>query len=153
MGHVKLLHVRLTQEHSISLLLSCKIWQSMHYASGGTVNFILVYALDTNLFLQASDSLHFLISQVIVHSQVKASLTIYDAWLDLQDGFAYSGKGDGRPISAFFPLTISSKSTAAILFSICLENTWAKGVTSCPLSLSLSFMHSTVSVYKYIDEY
>lgn len=65
---------------------------------------------------------------MIVQSQVKASLTIYDAWLDLQNGFAHSGKGDGKPISAFFPLTISSKSTAAILFSICLENTWAKGV-------------------------
>ncbi|XP_044472800.1 trafficking protein particle complex II-specific subunit 130 homolog isoform X2 [Mangifera indica] len=61
--------------------------------------------------------------QVIIHSQVKASLTIYDAWLDLQDGFIHAGQGDGRPMSAFFPLVISPTSRAGLLFSICLEKT------------------------------
>lgn len=53
-----------------------------------------------------------------MHSQVKASLHIHDAWIDLQDGFVHSGKGDGRPISSFFPLIISSTSRAALLFSV-----------------------------------
>ncbi|KAF2285964.1 hypothetical protein GH714_009233 [Hevea brasiliensis] len=61
-----------------------------------------------------------LLLQVILHSQVKASLTIYDAWLELQDGFVHTGKGNGRPTSSFFPLVISPTSKAGILFSICL---------------------------------
>ncbi|KAL2496069.1 Trafficking protein particle complex II-specific subunit [Forsythia ovata] len=64
--------------------------------------------------------------QVILQSQVKASLTVYDAWLDLQDGFVHAGKGDGRPTSNFFPLIVSPKSKAGILFSICLGNTLVK---------------------------
>ncbi|KAJ0980630.1 hypothetical protein J5N97_008885 [Dioscorea zingiberensis] len=59
-----------------------------------------------------------LLLQVIMHSQVKASIHIYDAWIDLQDGFVHIGKGDGRPISSFFPVVISPSSRAAILFSI-----------------------------------
>ncbi|KAM3744535.1 hypothetical protein ACB098_06G059500 [Castanea mollissima] len=62
-----------------------------------------------------------LLLQVILQSEVKATLTINDAWLDLQDGFVHTTKGDGRPTSAFFPLVISPHSRAAILFSICLE--------------------------------
>ncbi|KAK6154318.1 hypothetical protein DH2020_008566 [Rehmannia glutinosa] len=58
--------------------------------------------------------------------QVKASLAIYDAWLDLQDGFAHAGKGDGRPASSFFPLIVSPKSKAGILFSIYLAEASAK---------------------------
>ncbi|KAJ0102315.1 hypothetical protein Patl1_04570 [Pistacia atlantica] len=61
--------------------------------------------------------------QVILHSQVKASLTIYDAWLDLQDGFVHTGQTNGRPTSGFFPLVISPTSRGGILFSICLEKT------------------------------
>ncbi|KAM0948506.1 putative TRAPP II complex, TRAPPC10 protein [Dioscorea sansibarensis] len=49
---------------------------------------------------------------------LQASLHIHDAWIDLQDGFVHSGKGDGRPISSFFPLIISSTSRAALLFSV-----------------------------------
>ncbi|KAI3949933.1 hypothetical protein MKW92_020009 [Papaver armeniacum] len=63
-----------------------------------------------------------LLLQVTLHSQVKATLTIYDAWLDLQDGFAHTGEGDGRPTSSFFPLVISPSSRAGILFGICLGN-------------------------------
>ncbi|KAK6132777.1 hypothetical protein DH2020_033479 [Rehmannia glutinosa] len=64
--------------------------------------------------------------KVILQSQVKASLAIYDAWLDLQDGFAHAGKGDGRPASSFFPLIVSPKSKAGILFSIYLAEAPAK---------------------------
>ena len=61
--------------------------------------------------------------QVILHSQVKATLTINDAWLELQDGFVHTGQGDGRPTSSFFPLVIPPTSPtcfskAGILFSI-----------------------------------
>ncbi|XP_044499943.1 trafficking protein particle complex II-specific subunit 130 homolog isoform X2 [Mangifera indica] len=61
--------------------------------------------------------------QVMLHSQVKASLTISDAWLDLQDGFVHTGQGNGRPTSGFFPLVISPTSRAGLLFSIYLEKT------------------------------
>ncbi|KAL5804432.1 hypothetical protein ACOSQ3_031232 [Xanthoceras sorbifolium] len=67
-----------------------------------------------------------LLLQVILHSEVKATLTIFDAWLDLQDGFVHTGKSDGRPISGFFPLVISPTSRAGILFSICLGDTTAE---------------------------
>lgn len=59
-----------------------------------------------------------LLLQVILHSQVKATLTIYDAWLELQDGFIHTGQGTGRPTSSFFPLMISPSSRAGIMFSI-----------------------------------
>ncbi|KAF9590459.1 hypothetical protein IFM89_035336 [Coptis chinensis] len=55
---------------------------------------------------------------VTLHSQVKATLTIHDAWLDLQPGFVHMGQGDGRPSSSFFPLVISPSSRAGILFGI-----------------------------------
>lgn len=54
---------------------------------------------------------------------MKATLTIYDAWLELQDGFVHTGEGDGRPTSGFFPLVISQTSRAGLLFSICLGKT------------------------------
>ncbi|KAE9621646.1 putative tetratricopeptide-like helical domain, TRAPP II complex, TRAPPC10 [Lupinus albus] len=61
-----------------------------------------------------------LLLQVILHSEVKAKLTIYDACLDLQDGFVHNGESEGRPNSIDFPLVISPTSKAGILFSICL---------------------------------
>ncbi|KAH1103796.1 hypothetical protein GYH30_037617 [Glycine max] len=67
-----------------------------------------------------------LLLQVILHSEVKATLTIYDAWLDLQDGFVHTGQTEGRPNSSFFPLNISPTSKGGILFSICLDNTNAE---------------------------
>ncbi|WOL15818.1 trafficking protein particle complex II-specific subunit [Canna indica] len=63
-----------------------------------------------------------LLLQVMIHSQVKATLHVNDAWLDLQAGFIHVGKENGRPISSFFPLVISPSSTAGILFSICIED-------------------------------
>lgn len=53
--------------------------------------------------------------QVILHSQVKASLTIHDAWLILQDGFSFH---DGKPTSALFPLVVPAASRTGILFNI-----------------------------------
>lgn len=69
-----------------------------------------------------------LLHQVILHSEVKTTLTIHDAWLDLQDGFVHAGRDDGRPTSGFFPLVISPTSRAGILFSICLGKTDVKGI-------------------------
>ncbi|KAL4555003.1 hypothetical protein LXL04_037613 [Taraxacum kok-saghyz] len=53
-----------------------------------------------------------LLLQVILQSQVKASLTIHDAWLDLEDGSVHNGK----PTSALFPLVVPQSSRAGILF-------------------------------------
>lgn len=63
--------------------------------------------------------------QVTLHSEVKATLTIYDACLDLQDGFVHTD--GGTPSLSFFPLVISASSKAGILFSICLDKENAEG--------------------------
>ncbi|KAL8171962.1 hypothetical protein V2J09_023766, partial [Rumex salicifolius] len=60
---------------------------------------------------------------VTMHSQVKAILSIDDAWLHLQDGFVHTCENDGRPTSAFFPLTIAPSSRSGMLFKICLGAT------------------------------
>lgn len=84
--------------------------------------------------------------QVMLHSQVKASLTIYDAWLDLQDGFTHTGQGDGRPASGFFPLVISPTSRAGMLFSICLVTAVAEGMPISSLALCIGYQ-SLVQLY------
>ncbi|KAK4255757.1 hypothetical protein QN277_008712 [Acacia crassicarpa] len=66
-----------------------------------------------------------LLLQVALHSEVKATLTIYDAWLDLQDGFVHTN--GGTPSLSFFPLVISPSSKVGILFSICLDKENAEG--------------------------
>lgn len=58
---------------------------------------------------------------------MKACLTIHDAWLDLQDGFAHAGRGDGRPTPAFFPLVVPAASKAGIMFTISLKTTITEG--------------------------
>lgn len=65
--------------------------------------------------------------KVILHSQVEATLTIYDAWLDLQAGFVHLGKDDGRPTSSFFPLVISPSTKAGILFGIRIRSKTIEG--------------------------
>ncbi|XP_042448522.1 trafficking protein particle complex II-specific subunit 130 homolog [Zingiber officinale] len=62
-----------------------------------------------------------LLLQATIHSQVKATLCLYDAWLDLQAGFVHVRKENGRVVSSFFPLIISPSSTVGILFSICID--------------------------------
>lgn len=64
---------------------------------------------------------------MILHSQVKATLTIHDAWLDLQDGFAHTAQGDGRPTSNLFPLVVPATSRTGILFGIMMEPTITEG--------------------------
>ncbi|KAI7733005.1 hypothetical protein M8C21_024996 [Ambrosia artemisiifolia] len=85
------------------------------------VHFTNPFHISTRVADKCSDGI--LLLQVILHSQVKACLTIHDAWLDLQDGFAHAGKTDGRPTFAFFPLVVPSASKAGILFSISLKAT------------------------------
>ncbi|KAI3702892.1 hypothetical protein L6452_28645 [Arctium lappa] len=85
------------------------------------VHFTNPFHVSTRVADKCSDGT--LLLQVILHSQVKAPLTIHDAWLDLQDGFAHGDRGDGRPTPAFFPLVVPSASKAGILFSISLGTT------------------------------
>ncbi|KAI5640610.1 hypothetical protein M9H77_00222 [Catharanthus roseus] len=113
---------------TIALRLEFGISHNQIFERTLAVHFTEPFHVSTRVADKCSDGT--LLLQVIVHSQVKASLTIYDAWLDLQDGFSHTGKGDGRPVSAFFPLTISPKSRAAILFSIFLENTLVEEASS-----------------------
>ncbi|EPS60424.1 hypothetical protein M569_14380, partial [Genlisea aurea] len=67
---------------------------------------------------------------VILQSQVKASLSIFNAGVDLQEGFAHAGKLDGRPISDFFPLAVSSNSKAGLIFSVKLPDSDVNGRSS-----------------------
>ncbi|GJV37836.1 hypothetical protein Tco_1410313 [Tanacetum coccineum] len=55
--------------------------------------------------------------------QVKATLTIHDAWLDLQDGFSHTKKGDGRPTSNLLPLVLPATSRTGIFFGISIGTT------------------------------
>ncbi|CAN1839566.1 Trafficking protein particle complex II-specific subunit 130 homolog, partial [Linum perenne] len=64
-----------------------------------------------------------LLLQVILQSQVKATLIVHDAWLELQDGFVHAGRGDGRPTLVSFPLAISPTSKGGIIFNISLGKT------------------------------
>ncbi|KAL5972557.1 hypothetical protein ACLOJK_039361 [Asimina triloba] len=82
------------------------------------VHFTDPFHVSTRISDKCSDGT--LLLQVILHSQVKATLTVYDAWLDLQAGFIHIGKDVGKPTSSFFPLVISPSSRAGILFGICL---------------------------------
>lgn len=59
---------------------------------------------------------------MILQSQVKASLTIHDAWLDLQDGSVH----DGKPTSALFPLIVPPASRAGILFGTFFKKIFKK---------------------------
>ncbi|KDP38926.1 hypothetical protein JCGZ_00683 [Jatropha curcas] len=82
------------------------------------VHFTDPFHVSTRVVDKCNDGI--LLLQVILHSQLKATLTIYDAWLELQDGFVHARQGDGRPTSSFFPHVISPMSRGGILFSICL---------------------------------
>lgn len=81
--------------------------------------------------------------QVILHSEINAAITIYDAWIDLQDGFVHTGKGDGRPTSGFFPLVISPTSRSGILFSIRLGKTNAEGIHACITTVGIFLISKT----------
>nr|XP_043621659.1 trafficking protein particle complex II-specific subunit 130 homolog [Erigeron canadensis] len=85
------------------------------------VHFTDPFNVITRVVKQGSDGA--LLLQVILHSQVKASLTIHDAWLDLQDGFSHTAQGDGRPTSNLFPLVVPATSRTGILFDISMGAT------------------------------
>ncbi|XP_010675603.2 trafficking protein particle complex II-specific subunit 130 homolog isoform X1 [Beta vulgaris subsp. vulgaris] len=81
------------------------------------VHFTDPFHISTRVIDKCNDGT--LLLQVALHSQVKATLSIHDAWLDLQDGFVHTCQNDRRPASAFFPLTVCPASKASMLFSIC----------------------------------
>ncbi|KAL6544388.1 hypothetical protein OROMI_023250 [Orobanche minor] len=109
---------------TIALKLDFGVSHNQTFEKTIAVHFTDPFHVSTHVADKCSDGTLFL--QVILLSQVRASLAIHDAWLDLQDGFAHAGNGDGRPASSFFPLIVSSNSRAGILFSICLADTPAK---------------------------
>ncbi|CAA0840338.1 Trafficking protein particle complex II-specific subunit 130 homolog [Striga hermonthica] len=109
---------------TIALKLDFGISHNQTFEKTIAVHFTDPFHVSTRVADKCNDGT--LLFQVMLQSQVKASLAIYDAWLDLQDGFAHAGKGDGRPASGFFPLLVSSKSKAGILFSICLTGSPAE---------------------------
>nr|XP_016466589.1 PREDICTED: trafficking protein particle complex II-specific subunit 130 homolog [Nicotiana tabacum] len=103
---------------TIALKLEFGVSRNQIFERTIAVHFTDPFSVSTRVTDKSTDGK--LLLQVILQSQVQATLTIYDSWLDLQEGFAHTGNGDKRPISGFFPLVISPKSRAGILFSICL---------------------------------
>ena len=83
-----------------------------------------IYLLNSLGFLNPNLCVLFHV-QVILHSEVKATLHVKDVSLDLQAGFEHLGK-DGRPTSSLFPLVIAPSSRAGILFVIRLSGTKGK---------------------------
>ncbi|XP_009769983.1 trafficking protein particle complex II-specific subunit 130 homolog isoform X1 [Nicotiana sylvestris] len=106
---------------TIALKLEFGVSRNQIFERTIAVHFTDPFSVSTRVTDKSTDGK--LLLQVILQSQVQATLTIYDSWLDLQEGFAHTGNGDKRPISGFFPLVISPKSRAGILFSICLGTT------------------------------
>ncbi|XP_076897898.1 trafficking protein particle complex II-specific subunit 130 homolog [Bidens hawaiensis] len=104
---------------TVALKLEFGVSHNQTFEKTIAVHFTNPFHVSTRVADKCSDGA--LLLQVILHSQVKARLTIHDAWLDVQDGFAHSGQTDGRPTSAFFPLVVPSASKAGILFSISLK--------------------------------
>ncbi|KAL3639875.1 hypothetical protein CASFOL_014843 [Castilleja foliolosa] len=109
---------------TIALKLDFGVSHNQTFGKTIAVHFTDPFHVSTHVADKCNDGT--LLLQVILQSQVKASLAIYDAWLGLQDGFSHAGKGDGRPASSFFPLIVSSKSKAGILFSIRLADSPSK---------------------------
>ncbi|XWS27962.1 hypothetical protein CRYUN_Cryun25bG0025300 [Craigia yunnanensis] len=103
---------------TIALKLEFGVSNNQIYDRTIALHFTDPFHVSTRVADQCNDGT--LLLQVTLHSQVKATLTVYNAWLDLQDGFVHAGQGDGRPISGFFPLVISPTSRAGLLFSVCL---------------------------------
>ncbi|XAR56575.1 hypothetical protein NMG60_11037116 [Bertholletia excelsa] len=105
---------------TIALKLHFGVSHNQTFEKTVAVHFTDPFHVSTRVAGKCNDGT--LLLQVILHSQVKATLTIYDAWLDLQEGFAHTGRGNGRPASDFFPLVVAPTSRAGILFSICLAS-------------------------------
>ncbi|MBA0705513.1 hypothetical protein Golax_017704 [Gossypium laxum] len=105
---------------TVALKLEFGISNNQIYDQTIALHFTNPFHVSTRVADQCNDGT--LLLQVTLHSQVKATLTVNDAWLDLQDGFVHAGQDDGRPVSSFFPLVISPTSRAGLLFRVCLGN-------------------------------
>ncbi|GLT77013.1 hypothetical protein SLA2020_486390 [Shorea laevis] len=115
---------------TIALKLEFGVSHNQIFERTLAVHFTDPFHVSTRIANKCNDGT--LLLQVILQSEVKATLTIYDAWLDLQDGFVHTRKGDGRPTSGFTSLIISPHSRAGILFSICLEMSNAEDEAKAP---------------------
>ncbi|KAK8962510.1 hypothetical protein KSP40_PGU010890 [Platanthera guangdongensis] len=111
----------------IALKLQFGIFHNQIFERTIAVHFTEPFHVSTHVVDKCNDGT--LLLQVLIYSQVKASLKLYDAWLDLQPGFVHVGKGDGRPTSSFFPFVVSPSSRAAIVFVICLGNIFSSDET------------------------
>ncbi|KAL5730140.1 hypothetical protein ACHQM5_003000 [Ranunculus cassubicifolius] len=105
---------------TIALKLEFGISHNQTFERTVAVHFTDPFHVSTRVADKCNDGC--LLLQVTLHSQVKATLTILDAWLDLQPGFIHAGQGGGRPNSSFFPLVISPSSRGGLLFGIRLGN-------------------------------
>ncbi|KAM7277867.1 hypothetical protein ACFE04_005001 [Oxalis oulophora] len=103
---------------TVAMKLDFGVSQNQKFDRTIAVHFTDPFLVSTRVADKCSDGT--LLLQVVLHSQVKATLIINDAWLDLQDGFIHTSQSDGRPTSGFFPLVVSPASRAGILFSISL---------------------------------
>ncbi|XVF70367.1 hypothetical protein PTKIN_Ptkin11bG0156300 [Pterospermum kingtungense] len=103
---------------TIALKLEFGISNNQIYDRTIALHFTDTFHVSTRVADHCNDGT--LLLQVTLHSLVKATLTVYDAWLDLQDGFVHAGQGDGRPIFGFFPLVVSPTSRGGLLFTVCL---------------------------------
>lgn len=120
---------------TIALKLEFGVSHNQTFERTLAVHFTDPFHVGTRIANKCNDGT--LLLQVILQSEVKATLTIYDAWLDLQDGFVHTRKDDGRPTSGFTPLIISPHSRAGILFSICLEMPNAEDKAKAPQQESI----------------
>ncbi|RAL45497.1 hypothetical protein DM860_014886 [Cuscuta australis] len=109
---------------TIALKLEFGVSQNQVFERTMAVHFTDPFCVSIRVTDKCNDGT--LLLQVILQSQVQALLTIYDAGLDLQDGFSHTGTSNGKSMSQFFPLTLSPKSKASILFSICLKEDGVK---------------------------
>ncbi|CAL5046734.1 unnamed protein product [Urochloa decumbens] len=105
----------------IALKLEFGVFHNQVFERTIAVHFTNPFHVSTRVVDKCNDGT--LLLQVILRSEVKATLHVKDVQLDLQSGFEHLGKGDGRPTSSLFPLVIAPSSRAGILFIIRLSGT------------------------------
>ncbi|XP_039029617.1 trafficking protein particle complex II-specific subunit 130 homolog [Hibiscus syriacus] len=115
---------------TIALKLEFGISKNQIYERTIALHFSDPFHVSTRIVDQCNDDT--LLLQVILHSQLNATLSVCDACLDLQSGFIHAGQGNGRPISGYFPLVISPTSKAGLLFHLCLKKRSAEDEDKVP---------------------
>ncbi|KAG0521169.1 hypothetical protein BDA96_08G138300 [Sorghum bicolor] len=105
----------------IALKLEFGVFHNQVFERTIAVHFTNPFHVSTRVVDKCNDGA--LLLQVILCSEVKATLHVKDVRLDLQSGFEHLGKGDGRPALSLFPLVIAPSSKAGILFMIRLSGT------------------------------